>query len=172
MPSLVGHVMSVSGIFVLKKDISIISKKLIFFVVLCTILPDIDMIGYKIGVPYDSFFGHRGFTHSLLFAFLIALSITIIFFKKETKKSITIFTIFFFSMVLHDLLDMLTTGGLGIMLFTPFYNERLFFPIRFIEVSAINGNILIYWFKNVLLNEIIFLLLPSLIIASIYKKIN
>src|SRR3989442_10115609 len=37
-----------------------------------SVLPDVDAIGFWVGVPYDSFFGHRGFTHSLVFAFLVA----------------------------------------------------------------------------------------------------
>src|SRR5689334_4009724 len=35
-------------------------------------MPDLDVIGYALGVPYDSVFGHRGFTHSLAFAALYA----------------------------------------------------------------------------------------------------
>src|SRR5256885_874182 len=38
-----------------------------------SILPDIDSIGFHAGVPYGSFWGHRGMTHSLLFASVVAL---------------------------------------------------------------------------------------------------
>jgi inner membrane protein len=38
---------------------------------------------------------------------------------------------------LHPILDMFTSGGLGIGLFIPFNNERLFFPDRPIKVSPI-----------------------------------
>ena len=31
-------------------------------------LPDADVFGLLVGIPYDSMFGHRGLTHSLLFA--------------------------------------------------------------------------------------------------------
>jgi membrane-bound metal-dependent hydrolase YbcI (DUF457 family) len=31
-------------------------------------LPDLDVIGFRLGIPYEHMLGHRGFTHSLLFA--------------------------------------------------------------------------------------------------------
>lgn len=33
---------------------------------LLTILPDIDVVAFGLGIPYGSTFGHRGFTHSIL----------------------------------------------------------------------------------------------------------
>ena len=39
---------------------------------LCSVLPDLDVIGFRFGVRYSDFWGHRGFTHSLFFAALIA----------------------------------------------------------------------------------------------------
>ena len=38
-----------------------------------SVLPDVDAVGFWAGVPYDSPLGHRGFTHSLTFAALLAL---------------------------------------------------------------------------------------------------
>jgi inner membrane protein len=32
--------------------------------ILASTLPDADVFGYYLGVPYRSFFGHRGVTHS------------------------------------------------------------------------------------------------------------
>ena len=38
---------------------------------LCSILPDVDVIGFRFGIHYGDFWGHRGFTHSLCFAALL-----------------------------------------------------------------------------------------------------
>ncbi|HEU4994167.1 MAG TPA: metal-dependent hydrolase [Gemmatimonadaceae bacterium] len=38
----------------------------------CAALPDLDAIGFWMGIPYDHMLGHRGLTHSLTFAALIA----------------------------------------------------------------------------------------------------
>src|SRR5260370_19911109 len=37
-----------------------------------SILPDVDVAGFGLGIPYGSLFGHRGFTHSIVFALLVA----------------------------------------------------------------------------------------------------
>jgi len=34
----------------------------------CAMLPDVDVIAFSFGVPYDDMFGHRGITHSVFFA--------------------------------------------------------------------------------------------------------
>lgn len=39
---------------------------------LCSVLPDIDVIGFHFGIHYGDFWGHRGFTHSLPFAVILA----------------------------------------------------------------------------------------------------
>lgn len=36
-------------------------------------LPDADVLAFKFGVAYGDVLGHRGFTHSLLFAFVVPL---------------------------------------------------------------------------------------------------
>ena len=36
------------------------------------VIPDLDAIGFRFGIHYSDFWGHRGFTHSLFFAVLLA----------------------------------------------------------------------------------------------------
>ena len=36
-------------------------------------LPDIDVLGFSYGIPYEHAFGHRGFTHSIVFALAAGL---------------------------------------------------------------------------------------------------
>ena len=45
--------------------------------IVCTLLPDIDVVGYYFGVRYGDMLGHRGFSHSLLFALLVAVLVTV-----------------------------------------------------------------------------------------------
>jgi inner membrane protein len=40
--------------------------------VVLSVLPDVDAVGFRLGIPYASPFGHRGFTHSIAFAALAA----------------------------------------------------------------------------------------------------
>ena len=48
----------------------------------CSVLPDIDVAGFHFGVRYADFWGHRGFTHSLLFAALLATLVTFLAFRR------------------------------------------------------------------------------------------
>lgn len=49
----------------------------------CSVIPDLDVIGFHFGIPYGDFWGHRGFTHSLLFAALLATSVVLVAFLQE-----------------------------------------------------------------------------------------
>lgn len=97
---------------------------------------DLDAIGYLLGVPYASAWGHRGATHSLLFAGIIALVVAITF-APLRKKFWRSFMSLCFLTVSHPLLDMLTDGGLGVALWWPLSEARYFFDWRPLHVSAI-----------------------------------
>ena len=62
---------------------------------LTAILPDIDYLGYVSHIPYDSFWGHRGFSHSLVFALLAAVLAGLAIARKINTKFIVRFGIFF-----------------------------------------------------------------------------
>jgi inner membrane protein len=101
-----------------------------------SVLPDVDSIGFWAGVPYDSPLGHRGFTHSLTFAALIALLAMPLAGRLRSKRG-TVFAVIFVAAASHGLLDAMTTGGRGVAFFSPFSNRRFFLPWRVIEVSPI-----------------------------------
>ncbi|MFA7000490.1 MAG: metal-dependent hydrolase [Candidatus Paceibacterota bacterium] len=43
-----------------------VNFKLFQVAVMCPVIPDADVIApFKFGIPYDSQWGHRGFTHSI-----------------------------------------------------------------------------------------------------------
>ena len=101
---------------------------------LSAMVPDLDAIGHLMGVPYGSFWGHRGFTHSIAFAVSWGALLAWSFFRKTPMLSWSLITL---GTVSHPLLDMCTNGGLGCALFAPFDNSRMFFPWRPITVAPI-----------------------------------
>ncbi|MBT5185639.1 MAG: metal-dependent hydrolase [Kordiimonadaceae bacterium] len=113
-----------------------ISTRLLIAASIASIIPDIDVISFKFGVPYGDQFGHRGFSHSLFIAMIIGL-VSLLFkpYFNCTKKHI--FALMFLGTASHGFLDALTNGGSGIAFFWPFTSERYFFPITPIEVSPI-----------------------------------
>src|SRR5262245_11724256 len=108
--------------------------KLPLVAALSAMAPDLDGIGHMLGVPYDSFFGHRGFTHSITFAVLWGALMAFLFFRRTPWIA---WPLLFLATVSHPLLDMFTNGGLGCALFAPFDNTRHFFPWRPIKVAPI-----------------------------------
>jgi len=45
-----------------------VNFKLFLLAAICSVIPDVD--AFKFGIPYESQWGHRGFTHSLFFAYV------------------------------------------------------------------------------------------------------
>ena len=142
------------------------SRRLLIAGVLASVLPDLDSVGYFAGVPYESLLGHRGLTHSLAFALLLAAGAAL-FAKRLEASRWWAFTFVFLSAASHGLLDAFTDGGLGIAFLSPFSNERFFFPWRPIPVSPIGVAELFspYGF-HLLVSEVVLLWLPCLVLAG------
>ena len=146
------------------------TKWLLFFAILSTILPDADVISFHFGVPYEHPLGHRGFTHSILFAVLWALLLMVLFGKRH---KLLWFIVIFLSTLSHGLLDAITTGGRGVGFFIPFHNERFFFPWRKIQVSPIHiEDFFSDWGLAVILSEIKYIIVPCLIIFVLLRVVR
>jgi len=137
---------------------------LAFIGALCTIVPDIDVLGFREGVPYASLFGHRGFTHSIFFSVMLATLLTIVLRPAFPRtRPMACFVFLFACTVSHGLLDALTDGGLGVAFFSPFSNQRYFFPWHPIAVSPLSVTQFISGrASRVLASELHWVMLPSL----------
>ncbi|HVF57595.1 MAG TPA: metal-dependent hydrolase [Pyrinomonadaceae bacterium] len=135
----------------------------------CAVLPDADVIAFAFGIPYGDMLGHRGFTHSLLFALLTACAVVALAFRdlaKGTGKTAALVFYFFVVTASHAVLDALTNGGLGVAFFAPFDNTRYFFPVRPVEVSPIGvGSFFSERGLAVLASELLWLWMPSALIV-------
>lgn len=132
--------------------------------VLCCLLPDVDVLGFVLGIPYEHVLGHRGITHSIAFAILVGIVV-----PKLAVPTIPcwsgrygVFVIYFGLVTMsHGLLDAFTDGGLGIAFWAPFDNTRYFFPWRPIAVSPIGlAQFFSSWGLNVLLSELVWIGIP------------
>lgn len=111
-------------------------RRLALFAAACAALPDADALGFVLGVPYRSFLGHRGFTHSLAFAALTGLLVAALAFRGAFGARAVFFAAVTAS---HGALDALTNGGLGVAFFSPLARGRFFFPFRPVAVSPIRA---------------------------------
>jgi inner membrane protein len=101
-----------------------------------SLLPDLDVVGFRLGVHYEDPWGHRGATHSLVFALgvaLIALGVA----KAARLPALRTALITLVVVSSHPLLDTLTDGGLGCALLWPFSDERFFAPWTPLPVAPI-----------------------------------
>lgn len=114
----------------------VIPHRLLATGVVASMLPDIDVLGFRFNIAYTDTFGHRGASHSLMFALMAGL--LAMFFSARLKANWkTAFLFVGASCASHGLLDAFTNGGEGVALLWPFSDTRIFFPWRFIEVSPL-----------------------------------
>lgn len=163
MASALGHV---AVAYALGKTfrLSIPAWRLWSLTVWCCLLPDVDVVGFFLGIPYEHPLGHRGFTHSIVFAILVGLVV-----PRLASSMISYWTAsywlaaLYFSLVTmsHGFLDSLTDGGLGIAFFAPFDFSRYFFPWRPISVSPIGiSEFFSEWGMSVLISEVLWVGIP------------
>jgi inner membrane protein len=143
----------------------------------CAFLPDADVIGFKFHVAYGSLWGHRGLTHSLLAALLVASILTGL--QALRPRSATappharLWWLLFLATASHGVLDAMTTGGLGVAFFSPLHTERYFFPLRPIEVSPIGvKNFVGAWATRVLRSELLWVALPCAAVLLLQRLLR
>jgi inner membrane protein len=101
-----------------------------------SLLPDADVVGFRFGIRYAATWGHRGASHSLVFA--LALGVLIGWMGRplglpQLRTSLCAVCV----LMSHGLLDTLTDGGLGCALLWPLSLTRYFAPWRPIPVAPI-----------------------------------
>lgn len=101
--------------------------------------PDLDVIAFRLGIPYGHPLGHRGLTHSLFFAAVVAwLSLPLCLRALGPSGRLGALLVFV-ALASHGVLDAFTDGGLGVGLFIPFDDGRTFAPWRPILVSPLSA---------------------------------
>lgn len=146
----------------------IIPRRLLLAGVALAMLPDADVLSFKFGVEYGSVFGHRGFTHSLLFAFVVPLLCVWLgrrWFKASLMRCWSFLTL---SLLSHSLLDSVTTGGKGVGWLWPWSDERFFAPWQVIKVApfALSRYTTPYG-HQVIISELFWVWLPGIIVMLI-----
>ena len=132
----------------------------------CAMLPDIDVIAFSLGIPYEAMFGHRGFTHSFFFAAVVGALVSWHLHPSHRSHRTALFLGFTLVTTSHGLLDALTDGGRGIAFLAPFSSDRFFFPWRPIQVSPIGVGFFSARGLRVVVSEARWIWLPSAIIAA------
>jgi inner membrane protein len=171
MPTVISHAVAATAItsaFPIDKSVG----RIWLLGIICSAIPDLDVIGFGFGIHYGDLLGHRGLTHSFVFAILLAF-VMVWFVQKSHFRVISSHRLFLFFFVVtasHGILDAMTNGGLGIAFFSPFVTQRYFFPFRPIEVSPIGLiGILSARGWTVLKSEMLWIWIPSIVIIAVFS---
>jgi inner membrane protein len=132
----------------------------------CALAPDLDIVGARFGIHYNDLLGHRGLTHSFLFAIVLSGLVVLLGFRKPVNgvSRLALFVFFFLATASHGILDAMVDGTLGVAFFGPFTPERYFLPWRPIVSSPIGWAFFSYAGATVIMNEFVWLWVPSLIV--------
>jgi membrane-bound metal-dependent hydrolase YbcI (DUF457 family) len=81
----------------------------------CAMAPDLDVIGLSFGVPWGHVLGHRGLTHSLSFAAVLAAVVVVAAFRGPAwdGRRARVWLFLFVATASHGVLDAMTDGGSG-----------------------------------------------------------
>lgn len=139
-----------------------ISPKLALAGAVLAMLPDADVVGFAIGIEYADPWGHRGATHAIAFAAMVAGVVALLW---QEARSFGAFAFLTCAMASHGLLDTLTSGGLGAALLWPFSDARIFAPITPIRVSPIGADFFSGRGLVTLVSELKLVWLPCLALA-------
>ena len=146
----------------------------LFLGAFCSVIPDLDVIGFSMGIQYEDVWGHRGLTHSFLFAGLLAVSLVALWYRRKSTAVMTgLFLYFFLCAASHGLLDAMTNGGLGIAFFSPLDTTRYFFPVRPVLVSPIGiGDFFSAQGVRILVSEATWIWLPSCVALVVFRGVQ
>lgn len=169
MPTIFGHP---AVPLALKVAFPGISRRLLAAAIICSLLPDIDVISFKLGISYSSFLGHRGASHSFVFALGTGLLLSLFARPLQATRKF-VFAVIFLSTASHIILDAMTNGGLGPAMWWPFSDERVFLPWRPIEVSPLAvSRFLGERGMMVLKSELLWIWAPLLATAVVFRLVR
>ena len=144
----------------------IVPRRLLVAGILASVLPDFDVLAFRFHVPYADAFGHRGISHSVVFAILLA-ALAAVFAARLHAPRRTAFLFVAICAASHGVLDMFTNGGLGVAILWPWSSERFFMPWQVIEVSPLSLNrILSPRGITVMMSELSWVWLPAAIVCA------
>ena len=135
MASTVGHVAAALAVCAAVRPPFSVPPRYWWFAGLAGALPDIDVVGPLLGAPaLRALGGHRGFTHSLVFAALLGAALTALTVRHaaaglpDASHRRRLWLAFALATASHAGLDSLTTYGQGVALLAPFDWARLTAP--------------------------------------------
>ena len=154
-----------------------VSRGVLTLGLVCAVAPDLDVIAVPFGARSGDLLGHRGFTHSLLFAAFLA-SVGLMGAVRAWPSLVhrgALWLYLFLAGASHGVLDAITDSrGLGIPFFWPFDATRYFFPFTPVAMSPLGTHFFSERGLSVLLNEIAWIWIPAVgfaVVAVSFRRV-
>lgn len=131
-----------------------LGKKAMLWGALANSIPDIDVATRFWMNDPDAILAHRGFTHSILFAFILSPILSWLFTKYNKNKGMLFrdwMKIFLSGMLLHIFFDSMTSYGTG--LFEPFSHARISFNNIFVADPFFTIGFLVAFVALLIINK-------------------
>jgi inner membrane protein len=166
MPTIISHAIVGAGLGTVLPGRHT-SARILLLGASCSMLPDLDVVGLALGFHLDHLLGHRGLTHSLLFAAAVG-AVTALAMRRAVPgvRASTLGIYALLATASHGVLDAFTNGGRGVAFFAPFSATRFHFPLQPIEVSPLSvREFLGARGPAILVNEAVWIWAPVLVIT-------
>jgi inner membrane protein len=135
--------------------------------VACAVAPDLDWFTGFLGLSDGSSLAHRGLSHSLLAAALIAAAAMLIGFRSRLR-SLRLWACLLSAAFSHGLLDACTFGGTGVAFLSPFSDARYVCAWQPLFVSPIPlSDRLTEWLLFSLGTELLWIGLPAVLVLGL-----
>lgn len=149
-----------------------LTPELIGLGVICAMVSDLDVLGFAFGIHYGDLLGHRGFSHSILFAAGLAALLAAAWPDGGAGRW-PVFLFLVLSTLSHPFLDAFTDGGLGVAWFAPFSGKRYFFPWRPLVVPPIGIRpFFSAWGWRVIRSELVWVWLPAATVFALGRGVR
>ena len=112
-------------------------RRFLIAAAICACVPDLDFLAYAFDVRPPQLLAHRGLTHSILFAALLAAIVGVLAFPallRTPRVWARVWLGLFGWGATHGLVDALTFGDVGVALLAPISAARLHFPLHPVPV--------------------------------------
>lgn len=174
MPSAIAHGLVGAGLAALGPPATR-RAPVVALLAVVAMLPDLDVLGLRLGIPYGHPLGHRGLSHSLPFALALGLAVWLAAgpasglgagsgARRPARARVAIGGLAALACASHGLLDACTDAGLGVGFFVPFHDGRTFFSFRPLATSPLSlGRFFGPAGLRILANEALWIGLPGLL---------
>jgi len=170
MPSIITHA-AVPLALALAAGPGRISRPLLAAGIAASMLPDLDVLSFAFHIPYAAAWGHRGASHSLLLAGVVALLGSALHRTLRAGRWQALAWLLVCA-ASHPLLDTLTSGGMGVALWWPWLDERVFAPWRPIRVSPLANRFFSARGAATLASELRWVWLPLFVSAGLWRLVT